>query len=82
MPMHRWAWRRTDRCALFFSADGGGILERGLIVKNPAAVAIASTGSIAHSHPTYALLFGGIRMQRLNVMLSLRSVDTEQSLCP
>jgi hypothetical protein len=35
-----------------------------------------------HSHPNYGLLFGGIRIQRLKVMLSLRSVDTEQAFGP
>lgn len=39
-----------------------------------------SRRSIAHSHPNYALLFGGIRTQRLKVVVSSRLVDTEQSL--
>jgi hypothetical protein len=35
-----------------------------------------------HSRPNYAFLFCGIRIQRLKVVLSLRLVDTEQSLGP
>jgi hypothetical protein len=35
-----------------------------------------------HSLPNYGLLFGGIRVQVLKVVLSLRLVDTEQSLGP
>ena len=34
------------------------------------------------NHPNSALLFGGICIQRLKVVLSLRPVDTEQSLVP
>jgi hypothetical protein len=37
---------------------------------------------VIHGHPNYALLFGGIRIQRSQVVLLLRPLDTEQSLVP
>jgi hypothetical protein len=35
---------------------------------------------VIHSHPNYALLFGGIRVQRLTVVLLLRLLDTKLTL--
>jgi hypothetical protein len=46
-----------------------------VIVRPLAACAI-------QNHPNYALLFGGIHVQRLTVVLLLRPLDTEQSFGP
>jgi hypothetical protein len=56
---------------------GPGKSEIGKVAHSTPLVACA-----IHSHQNYALLFGGIRVQRLKVLLSLCPVDTEQSLDP
>lgn len=53
------------------------ILARASAVQNRSGEQLLGTVAIF-----YALLFGGIRMQRLKVVLSLRPVATEQPLGP
>ena len=49
---------------------------------NSREVQVAHSTFRCDNNPNCALLFGGIRIQRLKVVLSLRLVDTEQSFGP